>query len=226
MAVTRLVVASLGFDEKLVVRSLIGLGLQVDDVILLVYVEPFEEISRAKVLNALKSVVELFKPIVSDVRKLAVSGRSLRDDLVLIAKNLKGVVEEKDVREVVVVLVGGMRILIPLLITSTLLIAARKNVDVSFIFAREDGLYSFTLGPEYLKTPSVGPREAELLKVIHSMEGAQRGRIVEQAVARLGVAQSMVYRMFYSLQKKGLIEVTEKAYVRLTPLGRALVEIL
>lgn len=223
---TRLVVASLGFDEKLVVRSLIELGLRANDVILLVYVEPFEELSRAKVSNALKSIVELFKPIISDVRGLAVSGRSLGNDLVLIAKNLKETVEEKGAKEIVVVLVGGMRILIPLLVTSTLLIAERKGVNVSFVFAREDGLYSFTLGPEYFKTPSTGPREAQLLEIIHSMEDAQRGRIVEQAVARLGITQSMVYRMLSSLQKKGLIRITEEARVRLTPLGKALAEIL
>ena len=173
----RLIVATVGFDEKLVVRSLLSLGLRGDDVILIVYAEPRDEHVKVRVENAVKTLREVVRLGAAAVEELPLTVMNLGEDLSRCAERLRELVEERRVDEVTAVLVGGMRPLIIIVLSALLILARLRGIRVRFMFSREDGLYSFTLNPSYFCPPGVGQREAQLLRVIAGMEGRPRREV-------------------------------------------------
>lgn len=218
----RVIVATVGFDEKLVVRSLLGLGLRQDDRIILVYAEPRDENARMRVENAVKTLCEIVRMVAAGVEELPLSVMSLEDDLPRCVRYLREALGDEHVDEVTAILAGGMRPLIAIVLSALMLLARAKRLPVRFVFSREDGIYSFAMDSRYFCPPEIGRREAELLSLIAGMEGRLRREIVEEARRRLRVAESFVYRMLASLRDKGLVDIDEELRIRLTPLGRAM----
>lgn len=213
----RLLIATVGFDEKLPMRALLSLGVNSGDRLVLVYVKPLGDYERMRVEGAVRAIRETLKGVGVEIYEVAVTGSNLSEDLSILSREIRGLVEE---REVIAIPVGGMRILIPLVVTVLSALNAYLEVPVKFMFIREDGLYKFTITPEYFNIPRSSRRELEVLSIIKELEPVKRARLIDTVRARLGVTQALAYRWLDNLKRKGLVSV-EGSRVSLTPLGRA-----
>ncbi|MEM1703597.1 MAG: CRISPR-associated CARF protein Csa3 [Zestosphaera sp.] len=214
----KLVVVTVGFDEKLPLRGILKVGLDAGDMVMLVYSRSGGEFEIKKVERA----VEVFKGLVQStgarVVEVEVSGTSFYDDAAAVLKSLR----EQKAGEVVAVLAGGMRLVIFEVLFALLMLQrfSRSQVRGRVLLMREDGLYDVALPLEsfYVTVPESG---LAVMRIIHSCGEVKRSQLVEVVSRETGLSESAVYKLVKNLAERGLV-VVDGDVVKLTELGRLL----
>jgi CRISPR locus-related DNA-binding protein len=219
----KLYIATVGFDEKLVLRALLPLGLKDGDTVIAVTVRSGGEREQRMVAQALENLRQVVAGVGARFVAVELSGEDLAGDLAKLVSTLRGYASGST--EVTAALAGGMRILLPIVVTSLLLLWAYAGARVRFVFIREDGFYRFSMGPEYFSVPRLGPREADVLRLVAGSAPMERAQLVEKIRRSLGVTRAMAYRWLESLREKGAIALKDSR-VRPTPLGYAIASLL
>jgi len=212
----KLVVVTVGFDEKLPLRGVLKVGLDVGDVVMLVYSKTGGEFEVKKVGRAVEVLKEIIQSTGAGIVEVEVSGTSFYDDVAVVLRSLRG--QKAD--EVVAVLAGGMRLVIfeVLFALLTLYRLGRfQQVRSKVLLMREDGLYDVALPLEsfYVTIPRNG---LAVMRIIHSHGEVKRSQLVEIASREAGLSESAVYKLVKSLTQRGLV-VVDSDVVRLTELG-------
>ncbi|MEM2308231.1 MAG: hypothetical protein QXI94_04915 [Sulfolobales archaeon] len=212
----KLVVVTVGFDEKLPLRGMLKVGVDVSDTVMLVYSKTGGEFEVKKVGRAVEVLKEIIRSTGAGVVEVEVSGTSFYDDVAVVLRSLK----EQKADEVVAVLAGGMRLVIfeVLFALLTLYRLGRfQQVRSKVLLMREDGLYDVALPLEsfYVTIPRSG---LAVMRIIHSHGEVKRSRLVETASREAGLSESAVYKLVKSLTQRGLV-VVDSDVVRLTELG-------
>ncbi|MEM1528330.1 MAG: CRISPR-associated CARF protein Csa3 [Sulfolobales archaeon] len=215
----KLVIVTVGFDEKLPLRGVLKVGLDVSDVVMLVYSKTGGEFEVKKVERAVEVLKEIIRSTGAGVVEVEVSGTSFYDDVAVVLRSLRG--QKAD--EVVAVLAGGMRLVIfeVLFALLTLYRLGRfQRVRSKVLLMREDGLYGVALPLEsfYITIPRNG---LAVMRIIHSHGEVKRSRLVEIASREAGLSESAVYKIIKELEKRGLV-VVDSDVVKLTELGRSI----
>jgi len=215
----KLVIVTVGFDEKLPLRGVLKVGLDVSDVVMLVYSKTGGEFEVKKVERAVEVLKEIIRSTGAGVVEVEVSGTSFYDDVAVVLRSLRG--QKAD--EVVAVLAGGMRLVIfeVLFALLTLYRLGRfQQVRSKVLLMREDGLYDVALPLEsfYVTIPRNG---LAVMRIIHSHGEVKRSRLVETASREAGLSESAVYKIIKELEKRGLVILEDDA-VKMTDLGRLL----
>lgn len=221
---TKLVIATLGFDEKLVLRAFFKVGLDRGDTVLLVYSktgDPYDVERVEKAASAVKSIVGNLGVKVVD------SIVTATDFVVDVTTILNSIVRCGDVEEVVATLVGGMRlVIIETVVALSLykeLVAPKKRTSI--LAMREDGLYDVLLPFEALGLSRVTRREIAVLITIarENLENARRNEAVKVIASKLGVTEYTVYKYLSTLEEEGLIDLDDNR-IRITLLGELIVK--
>ncbi|MEM3974868.1 MAG: CRISPR-associated CARF protein Csa3 [Ignisphaera sp.] len=213
----KLVVVTVGFDEKLPLRGVLKVGLDSGDSVMLVYSKTGGEFEVKKVERAVDVLREIVRSTGAGVVEVEVSGTGFYDDVIAVLRSLK----KQKADEVVAVLAGGMRLVIfeVLFALLTLYRLGRfQGVMGRVLLMREDGLYDVSLPLEsfYATLPERG---LAILKILCDRGEMRRSQLVEIASREAGLSESAVYKMVRNLSRRGLV-VVESDVVRITELGR------
>lgn len=214
-----------GFDEKLVLRAVLKVGVKPGDTVLLVYsTTTTGEFEKVKVENAMKNLRKILGDAGVNVIELQIRADSFPDDVSTVVKELG-----KRQPEVVTVSLGsGMRYVAFILLYSCLLYKDLFNKEAKIIAhaAREDGLYDVTVELSTVKV-SLGQRELGALCIIyqHNKEfeksSIPRDELVKKLSSWFYTKLITAYKLINRMEHHGLIVVRDNR-VELTPLGKSI----
>jgi len=212
------IIATVGFDEKLIVRALMKLGIKERYKVLLVYSLSGGDYERTKVKNAVKNLKEILKPLGLQIRDVEIPVENILEDVKKLTKELLNLQPFKTVA----ILVGGMRLLIGEVLIALSLYKSfvRPEAEIELFFMREDGTYDVHVPIEVFLLPKVSLRERQILKEIYEEGGSvERPRLVEKESKTLNVSKSQIYKLLDNLEEKKLVEIKDDIIV-LTILGK------
>jgi len=209
-----------GFDEKLVLRSVLRLGVKPGETVLLIYsITTSGEFEKAKVENALKNLRRILSDAGVNVAEIEIPAMNLPSDVNAIVKELKG----RQPEIVVASLGSGMRYVAFVILYSCILYRdlLNKKARIYIHTAREDGLYDVTLSLNVLKI-FLGSRELEALCVFNELGGSiARDELVKKLTVTLNVRQTPAYKLLNRMEEHGLIATNDNR-VELTSLGKSI----
>ena len=220
----KVIISTVGFDEKLVIRSMLKLGIKEDYDIILVYSLSGGEYEQKKVRSAIESIRNVLVPLGVSVFEVNVPVKDIVLDVGCIIEALR----KRGAESIVALLVGGMRILIIEVLIALILYKYFINPKVKIIFytMREDGLYGASLPLELIHPPKLTDRELSVLKIICSIgEAVSRPKLVDRLSSELETSESLIYKVINSLMEKGVIEVRDSS-IKLTLLGAMLCKVV
>ena len=218
----RLILLTVGFESHLPLRGLLRIGVSPKDQLLLIYPSSGGEYEQKRVQNTVQQIKNITSNLGISIAELPLPCTNFDHDIISIIREIKKVKKKK----AVAILAGGMRILIPEVVSA--LLALRKywnsNLAVEFFFMREDGLYEKRAQPDYFIPPDITDREIEVLNTILELgRVVERPRVVKTVVERLNVTESMAYKFITTLSSKRVIRIYDN-HVELTPLGIIVLE--
>lgn len=232
----KLVMCTVGFDEKLVFRSLLKVGVSIGDAVALVYSRSGSDYDIKRVENAVRNIKELLDAVGVKHYDVVVSGMDFVSDVVTIVNGLREFAKEE---KIVGVVSGGMRIAVLEAIVSLLLYRKfiNRKAEVEIHVSREDGLYDVTLSTNLLDLPNLSLRELDVLKQLEKIkvgiserggtgsEGVLLSEVVEVVSQNLNVSKFTVYKLLHRLKSKNLIMLKDRV-VLLTDLGKLIQEVV
>jgi len=223
MKMSRLIMCTVGFDEKLVLRSLLRIGFGIGDRIVLVYSKSGSEYDVRRVENAVNAIKNLLSSTGVAFHDVVVSGMDFVSDVVAIVKALMDYAT--NAAEIVAAVAGGMRLTVVETIVALQLykILLKGNADAKIYVAREDGLYDVFVPISILNPPSLQQKDLEVLKAVG--DGMKLSDAVEAISTRLEVTKYASYRLIRRLKKLGLVWL-ENHTIRLTLLGKIAKEVV
>jgi CRISPR-associated protein Csa3 len=204
-------VATIGFDEKFVIRAILR-NLKELEKIYLVTARPIEE-KVAKAIDQVKQFVNVallapgFKVIVEVVDV------EIEDFPGAVSQIRKKCFSEPD--NYVVSLGGGMRAVVLATLAAFLVSGARGEIEVELENFR--GVIKFK--PELFKITSLGDYEKSVISSLTKHGRATYKELLEDT----GLSRATLFRVLKSLKLKGLIEVhreNKTSYYTLTDVGR------
>lgn len=215
----RLVIVTVGIDEKLPLRGLLKVGLSVNDTVLLVYSRSGGETEVKVVEKSVEALKNMIARAGAKAVELAVSGAELFMDTAVMLKLLKAVGVD-NIDEAVGVAAGGSKLLAFELLLFLTMVRRFVKKRSKMCVVGEDG-YDVVVPLDVLYVTLSGREDAVLKKL--SQGGARRRQVVDEVSREYGVSESLVYKMLKSLSRKGLVAV-EDDVVKLTELGRLVYE--
>jgi len=219
--VSRLIVCTVGFDEKLVLRSLLKVGFSVNDAVVLVYSSSGGDYEAKRVESAVGNIKNLLAPAGVRIHEVIVSSMDFAGDVASIVRAVKEYA--RDASEIIAAVTGGMRLTIVETIVALKLYRDffRRDISVEVYVAREDGLYDVTLSVNLLDLPVLSPREIEVLKRLN--EGVRLLNVIESLSTGLNINRRTAYKYLYRLKSRGFIEIRDRV-VYLTLAGKLVKE--
>ncbi len=208
-------VATVGFDEKFVIRAIMR---HVDSLekVYLITATPVEE----RVRKAVRLIEEFINKILKEPDKeikLEVVETDLRDFFGAIAELRKKCFEEDEVANTYVInLSGGMRALILAVLTAFVISGKTGKIEVEL--ENFKGVISF--GPELLREVGLGDYDKKILRSL-----AKRGKATYKEILKdTGLPRATLFRILKSLRLRGFINteiIGRTSYYSLTDVGRA-----
>lgn len=201
----RLIIATVGFEEKFIIRFMISSRLGIDSEDLLLLTIPITSDSRSR------ETVEIIKKLSSDydiklrIEVLNVDINSFWFSVGKIRGTVESILNKFTPREVIVLLSGGMRALILETLVGCVLTGLKGRVVVH----REDseGYVEFPL--EVLKMVNLPIEHIKVLDIVRRGLKEERMNLKMLAEA-LGTSKASAYRIIRELKNLGLVEVEHK----------------
>ena len=199
----RVLIITLGFDEKFAIRAITMHGLSKGDKIVLLTGPLVERTEKAA--SYVREFLNKYYPWEAEVELVVLPIEDFYETTSKVVELLK---KFSRVREIVVNLSGGMRIVILALFTATLFLGL-ENLKVEA--EAEDSSTYITMDPKPLKSlismEELGVEKKEVLRVLASE--TKRVSVVELA-AKFGRDVSTIRRHVNSLEEKGLLIVRKR----------------
>ncbi|RLE57410.1 MAG: hypothetical protein DRJ40_03645 [Thermoprotei archaeon] len=219
---TRLLVLTLGFEEKFAFRMLTRHGLDRGDRILILTGRAVER--TVKAIETIKEFVKKYFPGEIDVEFYEVDLSNFIEAVRRIRDVLSRYIPSYD--KVIINLTGGMRVLILATFTALLLLSVNLGERITHIEVEfEDGTYLVKIPQNLprmlLNVRSLTRERIELLRAIQEL-----GEVTVKDLAKvLGKDESTIRRQIYELEKLELVEVTKTrpTKIKVTELGRLLI---
>ncbi len=215
----KVILSIIGFSAELVVRSLLKIGVVPEDRVVLIYSVSGDEYQRKRVIEAVETVKKFLPAGGVVIEECVVTGTDFFEDVSTILKTLKS----HKGKEIIVSLVGGMRITIFAAFYAAELLARLLRARISIHLMREDGLYDVLLPTPLV--PTLGRGELAVLRNFKEfgMSGSPRPKVIEELARSMGVSDMTVRKVLRQLESKGLIRV-DSGIITMTKLGGAVYE--
>lgn len=211
----KLIVATIGFEEKFTIRTITRHGLDKNDKVLLLTGPPTEKSMTA--INLVREFITKYysKDVTLIIKEIPVHNfyNAIHTIKESIMKEAKGVIS------IIVNLSGGMRILI---IETLLALAILNMKNIIVEIETEDSSTIVTIPSEILSIkPQIRKRHAEILQILAQ---AQEPLTVKTIAEKLGIDDSTMRRHLLKLRKMKLIETkkTKPLLIQLSPLAKLL----
>ncbi len=207
-----ILVATVGFDEKFIIRAILR-NLKELEKIYLVTARPIEE-KVEKAINQVKQFVNVALQAPGFKVDVDVVDIEVKDFPSAISKVKKECFSE--LRDYVVSLGGGMRAVVLATLAAFLISGARGEVEVEL--ENFQGVVRFK--PELFKVISLGDYDRSIIESLARRDRATYKELLEDT----GLSRATLFRALKSLKLKGLVEVRKEnkaSYYMLTDIGRA-----
>lgn len=207
-----------GFDEKLVMRAVLRVGVKPGENVILAYGSTTAgELERTKVENAVRNLRKILESTGVRVIEVPMGAMSFSEDVSAVVGHLR----EMPPRRIIVALGSGMRYVAFVLLFSSLLYRElfNKNAKIMVHAAREDGLYDVTVSLNMAKL-LLGHRELETLCLLRG-ETLRRDEVVRRLSQTFKIKPSTFYRLLSRMEEDELIAV-EDGVIKVTELGKAI----
>ena len=204
-----------GFDEKLVIRAVLRVGVKPEEVVILVYGSTTTgELEKTKVENAVRNLRKILEGSGIYVIEISIGARNFPEDV----NSVIGYLKKVDPERVVVSLGSGMRYVAFVLLFSCILYRELFKRDVKIVahVAREDGLYDIATSLDLIRI-TIGRRELDALCLLYG-KALRRDEAVKKGVETFGIKSSTFYRLLNRIERDGLI-VIKNGIVEMTELG-------
>ena len=202
VGMAKVVLLTLGFEEKFAVRALVRRGLEVGDLVVLVTGPIIDKVAKA--INYVKEFLKYFEGI--DIQVFEVSEvHEFTEAVPRIKKLIKELLNKYDF--IVANLSGGMRALIIEVLTSIILLPKELKSRVIVELDTEDSKATIEIPKELnimINPPELGVKE-DIIKVIID-EGGEAD--IYTIARRLEKDESTIRRQLEVLKELGLIELT------------------
>ncbi|MEM0051149.1 MAG: hypothetical protein QW047_05315 [Sulfolobales archaeon] len=217
----KIIVTSVGFDVGLVLRSVLKVSVGPGDTLFIVYSLTGDEFSRKRVSEAVSTIKELLRGSGIDVVDCEVTGVDFYEDVLRVLRDL----EKYSNVDIIASLVGGMRMTLFAIVFALELMCRMRGGRATLYLMREDGLYDVMI--KLPLVPMLGTSERKVLKLIKELNLVElrRGVVVGKLSSALGVSEAAVRKILKSLEKKGVISVSN-GLIRLEKLGEILCELI
>lgn len=202
-AMSRIFVATLGFDEKFVVRFLLRHGVRKGDTIIVVVPAGYERNEKASA--ALENLQSLIAKLIPE-SALRVLDVDLSAEPALSIRRIRSVIVERPFGEVYACLSGGMRALI-MLVVSALFLLRGVAVSLEVEFENFEGMLEIPLSALGI------PRNERWLRILSLLED---GLSVRAIAGRLGLSPATVSR---DIKQMGVLKLVDSDF-RLTREGK------
>lgn len=200
----RLVVASIGFDERFLVRLIVNskLGVNSDDLLLLVLPINDEDKRSRKVIDYVNNFIESYRLKIK-VKCLTVDVNSFWRAAGKIRSELEKMIYDYKPVNVIILLSGGMRILILEVLVGCLATGIRGDV----ISYREDlkGLVIFPLNIMSVKRPPI-----DCIKILRFLNKKGGKGNLRDISSHLLISKSTAHRRVKELEESGYVKVIHK----------------
>ncbi|MEM2260954.1 MAG: hypothetical protein QXK24_00740 [Ignisphaera sp.] len=181
----KLVVITMGFDEKLPLRGVLRLGVDVSDTIMLIYSKTGEGLEVKNIEKTVERFKEIIQGIGTKIIEVVVSGTNFFDDVMTVLKSLK----EQKADEVIAVLAGGSRIIIFETLFALLMyyrFGKFQQTRIKVLLMHEDRIYSIVLPLEYFYV-TIPRNGLAVMRIIHNHREIKRSQLVETASREAGL---------------------------------------
>jgi len=211
----KLIIATLGFEEKFMIRTITRHGLDKGDKILLLTGPSTDKSAIA--INLVKEFITKYygKDVALIIKEIPI--HDIYDAIRTIKQNI--INEAKGIMNIIVNLSGGMRILI----ISTLLALMTLNMkNVIAEIETEDSSTLITIPIEmFLIKPQIRKRHAVILQILAQ---TQEPLTIKTLAEKLKIDDSTTRRHILKLRKMRLVEVKKgkPLLIQLSPLARLL----
>ena len=220
---TKALVATIGFDEKFIIRMITREGLNPGDKLFLYTLEPVGD-KALKAIRSVRDFVFKYHGREVEVKEDTVNVYDFADALLKLIPAMRNIVETYD--EIVINLSGGMRILIiELLLAVMLACRSYKNPNIKIEVETEnfENIVDISMLSELIfAIDELTRSKIKLLKTV-----ADAGEIpMNELARRMNKDLSSISRQAQDLIYAGLLEELSKRpkTLKLTPLGRILLE--
>lgn len=193
----KVLVLTLGFDEKFAVRALLRAGLSFGDKALIFLAEPLDE----RAIKAWKTVEDIISRYFSGVtiEAIKINVADFYDSIKKISEKLRAEINENS--QLIINLSGGMRVLILEVLIAAHIVGLRGEVEVEY--ENFMGLTRFPL--EILKL-ELKDKDKLILRFLKSKKRASIVTMIEE----LGLSKSAAHRRIGKLARNKLVKVEKK----------------
>jgi len=214
-----IIVSTLGFDERPVLRALSETGFKGVEKILLI--RPLDDDPRAvKAVSEIKKIASIAGLRDEDIISYRVDPRHFWESVSIIYDLLDKTAGETD--NAVLLLGGGLRALIIETYTAFLLLSSSKRSRYIVRIDLETGDYTVVVpGAEIILNTMLNPLERRVLEIIKEKPGASLTDVSDMLVK----PTSTIHRVLKRLLEKGLVEKRNRKYY-LTSSGRIALKII
>lgn len=196
-----IIFATLGFDERFLVRYLLQTGIKENTKIILF--SSGEEPRVEKAFNSIKSFVKALNVV---VEKVIVD---LKDTYYSISQ-IREIIQKNYDKEMIFNLSGGQRILIAYILS----VISSLRIKAKIVMISEDFTYTVEIPSEVFHEISLDSYERDILRFIKERSYVKPGEVVKG----LEISRTTFWRKVNRLVQLGLVEYKDKRYC-LTNLG-------
>ncbi|MDW7971453.1 MAG: CRISPR-associated CARF protein Csa3 [Nitrososphaerota archaeon] len=207
----KILVLTLGFDERFAIRNILRTGLSTGDSVIVFIAKPIVE-KTERALQILRDFIKRYYENIN-LEVIAIPIEDFENAVSIIGEQLKRFKDSEG--EIIFNLSGGMRGLIIELLLASLLMELRGTVEVDF--ENLEGSISFPL--EIFKVQIPMKKYRSVLKIIAESNGMN----ISQISNRLKIAKSSVHKIVKKLLAMKIIEVEKKGreyIIRTKPIAR------
>ena len=204
-------IATLGYDEKFIVRFLLRRMIKGSDKILLIAPKGFREDEKA--FNAYTNIKALIQSTVNalDIYEIDYSSRDSTNEINKLKKFLETYAMGEE--EIWVCLSGGMRIIIiyTLLAMKRMAMDTPKRIWIEVDFENLTGSVVFPL------TSFILPKDNRIISILNILEDTRGKTSLRKISGMTGISLATVHRLVKKMKYMGLVD----DMLRITTLGRA-----
>jgi CRISPR-associated protein Csa3 len=215
--VSRVIILTLGFDEKFAIRALMRTAPLKDDEVMIII--PTQKNERAeKALTSLKKFCEIIESIMFEVVEVPVNEPELA--IATIYKVLSRKLRSE--KRLQLNLSGGMRALILETLAATLAAASHiPDIKIEVELENLSGVAEFKL--DHFRLSPLGSLDLNILASIKKLEDVHMYATLDMITSETKMPRSTVYRRLLTLTKRGYVKLEKqgrKILYLLTDLGR------
>ncbi len=222
----KLMIFTVGWTPDFVIRPLVRIGLESSDSIVILGTKPRDDYSRKRFIETVRFVEDFISRLNMDINIIVDEvdiDSDISSSIVYIARRVMDIANSRRPSEILMFLVGGMRILVISALLAARLIAPLTTIPIKLYTAKEDSPEIIEIARDFLYTPNaIGEVSLRILELLSA-----NPMTIEEIAEKLSRSIDSIRKNLRRLERRRLIEKADgrKKRYRLTKLGEIILAI-